>query len=248
MQLPRGTFREIKKGKKLGDILTELEHSRFSGVCSISFTDTTGTLVMKSGKCILAEYAKFAGDAAYEELEGMPDREVDAALSTLTEAQIQLSLEFNKPARIIKTGKTFPGHRKTVEPSVKVVRPTKENVHQPTPAPRIHTPSHAMPGNPPRPVVTSTVNTHAPVVAPTGEPVPVRQHTKLTYEPAPMVPKAQKKPILEKEQEKINPELSSFETDIETFDAMDINSVTDKIRNDCKTMVRQLHLDHLMER
>ena len=63
-----------------------------------------------------------------------------------------------------------------------------------------------------------------------------------------MVPKAQKKPILEKEQEKINPELSSFETDIETFDAMDINSVTDKIRNDCKTMVRQLHLDHLMER
>ena len=86
----------------------------------------------------------------------MPDREVDAALSTLTEAQIQLSLEFNKPARIIKTVKTFPGHRKTVEPTANVVRLTKENMHQPSPVPRIHTPSHAMPGNPPRPVVTST--------------------------------------------------------------------------------------------
>jgi hypothetical protein len=29
---------------------------------------------------------------------------------------------------------------------------------------------------------------------------------------------------------------------------MDIDNVTDKIRTDCKTMIKQLHLDHLMER
>ena len=41
---------------------------------------------------------------------------------------------------------------------------------------------------------------------------------------------------------------SSFEKDIDTFDTMDLDNVTDKIRNDCKTMIKQLHLDHLMER
>jgi hypothetical protein len=41
---------------------------------------------------------------------------------------------------------------------------------------------------------------------------------------------------------------SSFETDLDTFDSMDFDNVTDKIRTDCKTMIKQLHLDHLMER
>lgn len=41
---------------------------------------------------------------------------------------------------------------------------------------------------------------------------------------------------------------SSFDRDIDTFDNLDIDSVTDKIRNDCKTIIRQLNLEHLMER
>ena len=40
---------------------------------------------------------------------------------------------------------------------------------------------------------------------------------------------------------------SSFEQDIDTFDTLDIDNVTDKIRNDCKTIVKQLNLEHLME-
>jgi hypothetical protein len=40
---------------------------------------------------------------------------------------------------------------------------------------------------------------------------------------------------------------SSFEQDIDTFDTLDIDNVTDKIRNDCKTIIRQLNLEHLME-
>ena len=43
-------------------------------------------------------------------------------------------------------------------------------------------------------------------------------------------------------------ETSSFEDDLDTFDSMDFDNVTDKIRTDCKTMIKQLHLDHLMER
>jgi len=43
-------------------------------------------------------------------------------------------------------------------------------------------------------------------------------------------------------------ENTSFENDLDTFDTMDFDNVTDKIRTDCKTMIKQLHLDHLMER
>ena len=39
----------------------------------------------------------------------------------------------------------------------------------------------------------------------------------------------------------------SFEKDIDTFDKLDIDNMTDKIRNDCKTIVKQLDLEHLME-
>jgi len=39
----------------------------------------------------------------------------------------------------------------------------------------------------------------------------------------------------------------SFEKDIDTFDKLDIDNVTDKIRKDCKTIVKQLDLEHLME-
>ena len=41
---------------------------------------------------------------------------------------------------------------------------------------------------------------------------------------------------------------TSFEDDLATFENMDLDSVTDKIRTDCKSMIKQLHLDHLMER
>ena len=35
---------------------------------------------------------------------------------------------------------------------------------------------------------------------------------------------------------------------METIDTMDLEKVTDKIRGDCKTMIKQLDLEHLMER
>ena len=40
---------------------------------------------------------------------------------------------------------------------------------------------------------------------------------------------------------------SSFEKDIETFETMDVDSITNKIRGECKTLIKQLHLEHLTE-
>lgn len=135
MQLPRGTFREIQKKKKTEDLLTELERGRFSGICSISCPDGISTLVLKSGKCILAEYTTFKGDAALEFLhQALAGEDVDAALSTLDEAQIQLSMEFNKPERITKTGRVPPASQKTVH--LPPVPPAHQSVVKKTALPR----------------------------------------------------------------------------------------------------------------
>jgi hypothetical protein len=40
----------------------------------------------------------------------------------------------------------------------------------------------------------------------------------------------------------------SFDQDIATLDSMNIDDVTDKIRSDCKTMIKQLNLEHLIEK
>ena len=89
MQLPRGTFLNIKRSIKVGDLLAELQDMKFTGICSISSGNAIGTVVFKSGKRILAQYKDITGDAASEELQKIISEKVDASLSTLNEAQIQ---------------------------------------------------------------------------------------------------------------------------------------------------------------
>ena len=110
MQLPRGTFREIKKKTKFGGLFEELQQTRFSGICTISFGKVNGIIVFKSGKRILAEYENFIGDSAWDELQKIVEENVDVALSTLDAAQIDLSLEFNKSCRILRVGKAEHPH------------------------------------------------------------------------------------------------------------------------------------------
>jgi hypothetical protein len=44
------------------------------------------------------------------------------------------------------------------------------------------------------------------------------------------------------------PQLSSAEKEFETFDSMDLEDVARKIRRDSKIILKQLDLDHLMEK
>jgi hypothetical protein len=180
MQLPMGTLREIKKAEQISSILNDLERTKFSGICHISSNTVSGTFVFKSGKCILAKILHKSGDEAWDELLKMSNYKVDAALSSLDEAQVRQALEFNMACRIIKAVNATPSA--------------------------------------------------APVY--TNPQIPER----LPQEP-------------EKSTQTKDPpqDSSSFEKDIDTFDKLDIDNVTDKIRNDCKTIVKQLDLEHLME-
>jgi hypothetical protein len=235
MQLPRGTFREIKKDVTVGDLSAELERTKFSGICSISSGAATGTLVFNRGKCILVKFNGKSGDAGWNELQNAMAEVVDAALSTLDDAQIQLALEFNKHCKLVKGGKPVPAHH---EPQKK-----------PTPPPAAATP--------PSPVKINLAKPAAPVVYPSGFPAKHAAHAAhRPPAPAPVsqVPAVPRAPFPKAAETRagLPEEAVAHEQDssgdLDTFDSMDLDTVTDKIRNDCKTMIKQLHLEHLMER
>ena len=252
MQLPRGTFREIKKATLISSLLDGLEHEKFSGICSLSSQTVSGTLVFKSGKCILAKIEKKTGDEAWDELRNMSNLTAEAALTSLDEAQIQLALEFNKQSRVMKAGKysptatplpqknaDTPPHKhteksKTVPGASPTLQPRSSFTASPTPVRTVTPPQPVVPGN--QSEQPSDQLRTAPKPAAPAYPLPRVQKTP-EQEP--------KKPA---EPEDTTQDSSSFENDIDTFETLDLENVTDKIRNDCKTMIKQLQLEHLMER
>jgi hypothetical protein len=235
MQLPRGTFREIQKNQKTTDLLAELERSRFSGICSISCRDGICTLVLKTGKCILAEYSTSKGDAALESLLGpLANEAVDAALSTLDEAQIQLSLEFNKAERVVKNPRAPPVPQKTVHsPAPPASRVLAKKTGQ-GPASYSSPPSDGAPTLAAR----SPEKTSRPLAGPKNPvsvPPPSFRAEKTPHYKQPAIPEK-------------GPGKTDFENDLDTLDTMNLDQVTDKIRDECKTMVKHLRLDHLMDK
>jgi len=267
MQLPRGTFREIKKNESVESILLELERTKFSGICSISSGSNLGTLVFRGGKCILVKFKGKQGDAGWNELQNVLGEEVDAALSSLDEAQVQLSLEFNKACRIIKEGKIgqtqqapaplprqesheTPRHEPAKKPPAAAyfTAPAAQVKAVPKPAPVQSAPA--------APVRSHAVPQKVPPV-PDHKPAQVPLHAEPATKPASQIPPSQRTPAPKAEPPRGTPGAdqpapdqgaTSFDSDIDTFDTMDLENVTDKIRNDCKTMIKQLHLEHLMER
>jgi len=222
MQLPRGTFREILKKRPLGSIITDLEKSSFSGICSISAVAVAGTLVFRNGRFILAKIHGKAGDAAIHEIPPLWDIPVDAALSTLDATQIKLALEFNKQYHIEKT-------------DIIQREPSHNNKSADLPSHVIHhhgkQPNH---GNP---------DFHAVSRHPVGR----TPDTHIT--PRPAVQNIKPRKIIKEEPvQQDTEEPDSFENDISTIEAMNLDNTSDKIRKECKTLVRQLNLEHLMER
>jgi hypothetical protein len=248
MQLPRGTFREIRKGVAVESLLHDLDGEKFSGVANISSTSLTGTLVFKTGKCILVKIQNSRGDTGWDELMKVVNEDVDAALSLLGDAQIELALEFNKPCRLLKSVKSAPSQAAPQRPAPSVSRATapvqKPAVSAAPLKPAVKpAPTHY---HVPAPQTAPQTAAHAPL-----HPPPSSKTAAASVPPSPPMPtlrqEAGKTPDADESPEKDH-ETSSFETDLDTFDTMDFDNVTDKIRTDCKTMIKQLHLDHLMER
>lgn len=251
MQLPRGTFREIRKIVAIENLFKDLEAEKFTGIASISSQSLTGTLVFKAGKCILVKFRNSRGDTAWDELQKAGHEEVDAALSLLGDAQIELALEFNKQSRITRVAKHAPA-----PPHVQRAAPPAPGEPRAAPVQKPAAPVAPLkPPVKPAPVrhhvsAPSTAAPQAPAYSPPPHPPPASK-TPAQAPPVPPVPVPRREEARKSETEeppKKEHETSSFESDIDTFDSMDLDNVTDKIRTDCKTMIKQLHLDHLMER
>jgi hypothetical protein len=271
MQLPRGTFREIKKKTKFGGLFEELQQTRFSGICTISFGKGNGIIVFKSGKRILAEYENFIGDAAWDEFLKIVEETVDVALSTLDAAQIELSLEFNTSCRIINVGKaehpqpissTHPQSAKKPQ-----VHPVKQEEDAAVKNNLITAGSEGTVAN--RSVTVEShhakepskkgYHTH-PAKTSDKHSAPVTRHS-IGYSHS-----EEKKEISQEENsslsetnsldfdkdmetfEAMGPDaVSNFDLDIDTFETMDLEAITNKIRVECKDIIKQLNLEHLKE-
>jgi hypothetical protein len=256
MQLPRGTFRYIKKDTKLGEILDELQLMKFSGICTISFGSTQGSIVFKSGKRILAEFRNIAGDAGWDEFQKIAGEKVDASVSTMDDTQIELSLEFNKSCRIGKGGKSE-------QPQLSFVKTDNTPVKKSPPAPpgvTVVRPIKNLQKHPiqERPAVDPSVTfetLHIPDSPKTQgnkiPPPPPEYDLSLTVpqlSPEFSQETGERKKRDDEAQHSADIESKSFDSDIDTIETMDVDIITSKIRGECKTLIKQLRLEHLSER
>lgn len=232
-------------------ILAAIEQEKFSGVSNISSETISGTLVFKTGKCILIKFQNKSGDRGWEELRMVSGEEVDVALSTLDDAQIQLSLEFNKSGR--PTRATGPVHaapqKAVVTPRPVPVVETKKPVSQ-KPLPRSAAGTHHL-RPPAAPVLPASAPEPKKVMIqgrPPHPPAGSKPPASVPQPPPAQVQRREAPQQAAEEQQEEPSDPSSFDEDIDTFDTMDLDNVTDKIRTDCKSMIKDLNLDHLLDR
>jgi hypothetical protein len=103
MQIPRGTFRALKRGCSLPALIQELRDSAFTGFCRIALGSGSITLVFEKGTIRLAKYDVLEGDAALERIFQSGLGTVDVVLHDLSPVQLDLAKEFS-PLSIVKTG------------------------------------------------------------------------------------------------------------------------------------------------
>lgn len=225
MKLPRGTFHSIKKGILFHSLLEEMEKTRFTGYCTISFGLETFSLVLNSGIYILADYDKLEGEHAWQKMHKLLEMKVDASLTTLNPAQLELAREFNphatlpsfvrkSPTRQVRTGTTSPGTKRKDESS-----------------------RNGVPGGYPEQQKKQVPN--AGPHTPTSEQHPAQQISPTGTAQSPVEQQASGTGTEEGG--------SNIERDLEALDNMDIDEMTKKIRENCKVTIEQMDLDHLIE-
>jgi hypothetical protein len=272
MQLPRGTFREIKKKTKFGGLFEELQQTRFSGICTVSCGKENGIVVFKSGKRILAEYENFIGDSAWGELLNIVEEPVDVALSTLDAAQIELSLEFNKSCRILSVGKAEHPHPKPISSAHPqgVKKPPTHPFKQEEDTAVINnlipaisentTASHPVPDNHQGEESSKKGGHTHPAKTSLKHPAPVSPQSKGYSQRMEKteISQEEKSSLAETNSLDFDKDIETFETldpgavsnfdrDIDTFETMDLEAITNKIRFECKDIIKQLNLEHLNE-
>jgi len=209
---------------RVDEIISELTLSRFTGFSTLSSPSLHGTLVFKSGVCVLAKVQNLYGNAAWDTVAASMDLVTDIALSELDTAQLQLALDFNKKAGV-HPAKSH-GHN--------LAAPAAAGDAGPSPEHGAHA-AHSRIKQKEREFIKTT-----PAVSPIIHSPAEKSGTKQTPSPLPAQDGSAGDTPPGTDQ-------TPAEQDLETFDSMDLDDVAQKIRKDCKIILKQLQLDHLTE-
>jgi hypothetical protein len=100
LQLPRGRFHSVKRGITLSTLIDDMRETHFSGYCSLSMEQESIKFVAEDGICLLVDFYPERGSAALQIMQTSLEDDITAELYTLTPAQMQLALEFNRDYRV----------------------------------------------------------------------------------------------------------------------------------------------------
>lgn len=222
MQLPRGSFQELKKNIRMSDLLEEIKGKLFTGSCSFTIDSAAGTLVAKDGRVLLASFGKTTGNVALREIFSHSEDITDAEFSLLSPPQLQLALEFNHNARVTETPGVARRVRSTAAPAGSAgetgVRPVPAGVSPQPPAGKLPPGAPSAAGGP-----ATIPDTALHAVTETGaDAITAECTTSPEEEPA------------------------MFGADLEVLDSMDLETMGRKIRENCENTIRKLHLDYLL--
>ncbi|MCQ8893669.1 MAG: hypothetical protein NQU46_03420 [Methanolinea sp.] len=239
MQLPRGTFRSMLFGKKVGDILDNLAKERFSGVCSLVCNGHTIEIVLDRGRIVLAGCDTSGGDEVLKMLVGLLSFSADAQLSDLTPVQLKLTWEFNHSCRVTNLDLL----KQQTTPSSPTPSPTPEE------KPPFVEEDRAREGR--KRNMESNGLPEQRILTPHSGTMPDIQPT-VQSEPVPAIPARGLNagtggiPRHDDDDFQGTEGYVLMDQDLKALDAMDVESMSRKIRENCRLMIERLHLDYLI--
>jgi len=226
----------MKKGMKIGIILKNLKDEVFSGSCSLACEDHIIDLVLQDGNIMLASCDSSCGNPAMDMIAKLNDHAADASLSDLTPAQMKLTLEFNTQCRVRQ--------RRAAVEKVAVDKDTTEKaaIEKPPVIQKDESKSA-------RKMDIPKIVAAGPVI----EEMQISPTTPLAPEPrSPQKRTTPSPPALHKGKMETpsahgGEEYTMVDRDLKALDSMDLDTMSHKIRANCKLMIEKLHLEHLIE-
>jgi len=225
----------MERGEKLNYILEKLGSDQFSGVCSLAYQDRTIEIVLEKGRIFLASVDALSGDDAMEVITGLLDQPVDAAISDLTPVQLRLSREFNEDCIVhlrSSMGKGSPPRPPGRREKVPEIERLPANPLEPSVRPAVHSSSPEDPLarkgeslNPGEPCIESFLSKDTKTLETNIEGMESPDDQDLTS---------------------MEGRYNLMDRDLAALDSMDLDTMTRKIRENCKSMVERLQLGYLV--
>jgi len=227
MQLPRGSFYRIFKGITQSSLFHEMQHSGFTGTCTIAIASERGVLVVEGGTIVLAEYRHCIGQTALDEMQKSGDIDVSAELNAFTAAQMKLAREFNQGCTIRlasqESRKTpikdaLPGKMRNPVPGEKAGFVKAHSAPKKVVKERPETPNRSGGAMPAARSVKMPENSSSP---------PDQAGTREAGDAA--------------------PDGDDVNMLVERMEKMDVETIISSFRGNCKDMLRRMQLDHLIQ-